>query len=230
MDVRKPASERPDVDKSVAARGALKIPGGENFNYTSYKSGQTGKGRGESKPDGKSGAVCGAEASDGSDAWGEFQIGYCFDNTGDAPLDAIVKLHVKVSEKSQMKSDSAGDAPPTATAKGTLKFFIKDSNGTVLKTENLLASSLAKGPASSGIAQELVFDARFEPQRGYYLVMAGRSEVAAAEGQSAAVALEVKEAALEIEWRPAASASKSPASKSNEPVASSPPEGADAAP
>lgn len=227
MDVRKPAAERPDIDKSVAERGALKIPAAENFNYTSYRSGQSGNGRGESKPEGKNGATCRAEATGESDAWGAFQLGYCFDNSGDAPLDAIVKLNVKVSEKSQTKGEKSGDELPAASAKGTLTFFIKDSNGSVVKMENLLASSLGKGPNAAGIAHEMTFDARFEPQRGYYIVMAGRSEVQGVEGQSASVALEVKEATLEIEWRPAASAS---VSEKSEPVASSLPESADAAP
>ncbi len=228
MDVRKPAAERPDFDKTAAARGALKIPASDAFNYTSFRSGQSGSGRGESKPDGKSGATCHAEAAEGSDAWGEFQLGFCFDNSGDAPLDAVVKLNVKVTEKSQLQGgDDSNKDQPAPVAKGTLTFFIKDSNGSVIKTENLLANSLGKGPNSAGIVHELAFDARFEANRGYYLMMAGRSEAQAGQGQSASVALGVKDASLEIAWRPAASAS---ASESDKPVAAAAAEGAESAP
>lgn len=227
IDVRKPAAERPDFDRSVVQRGALKIPASEGFNYTSFRSGQSGTGRGESKPEGKNGAVCRAEAGDESGAWGEFQLGYCFDNAGESPLDAVVKVNVKVSEKNQAKGAPSGEDALPVTAKCTLTFFIKDSNGTVIKTENLLASSLGKGPNASGIAHELVFDARFEPQRGYYLMLAGRSEAQSFAGQSASVALEVKDAVMEIEWRPAGTAS---VSSRGDAVATQPPESGESAP
>lgn len=228
MDVRKPAAERPDFDKTVAARGAVKIPASDPFNYTSFRSGQSGSGRGDSKADGKNGATCHAEAAEGSDAWGEFQLGFCFDNSGDAPLDAVVKLHVKVSEKSQIRGNADDNKDlPAPTAKSTLTFFIKDSNGSVIKTENLLANSQGKGPNSTGIVQELAFDSRFEPNRGYYLMMAGRSEAMAGQGQTASVALELKDASLEIVWRPAESAS---ASESGTPMAAAAREGAESAP
>ncbi|HKQ47084.1 MAG TPA: hypothetical protein VJZ71_03315 [Phycisphaerae bacterium] len=227
MDVRKPPAERPDFDRSVVQRGALKIPAAEGFNYTSFRSGQSGTGRGESKPEGKNGAVCRAEAGDESGAWGEFQLGYCFDNAGDAPLDAIVKLNLKVSEKNESKGAAASGEALPATAKSMLTFFIKDSYGEIIKTENLMATSLGKGPNASGIVHELVFDARFEPQRGYYLMLAGRSEAQSFEGQSASVALEVKDAAMEIEWRPAGTASVPGRSEA---VASHPPESGESAP
>ena len=206
----------------------MKIPDTENFNYSSYRSGQTGGGRGDSKPESKNGAVCRAEAANDSSAWGEFQLGYCFDNAGEAPLDATVKLRVKVSETNEAKKkEGTAEGVPPMAANASLTFFIKDSNGSFLKTENLLGNSLDKGPNVSGVSHDLAFDARFEPKRGYYLMMAGRSEVQAPEGQSATVTLEVKEAALEIEWRPAASAA---APEPAHAIAANPSEGDNPAP
>mgnify|MGYP003693575281 CR=1 FL=1 len=61
-------------------------------------------------------------------------------------------------------------------ANASLTFLSSDSNGSFLKTENLLGNSLDKGPNVSGVSHDLAFDARFEPKRGYYLAMAGRIE------------------------------------------------------
>jgi hypothetical protein len=62
---------------------------------------------------------------------------------------------------------------------------------------------LEKGPDSSDTTYDLVFDARFEPDRGYYLVLGGRSEVQAETGHRVSASLSVEQCGLQIEWRPA---------------------------
>jgi hypothetical protein len=79
-------------------------------------------------------------------------------------------------------------------------FFVKDSYGAVVKSENLLASSLAVGPREFRSVPELVFDLRFEPMRGYYLIVAGRAESSGAAGQQVSSAIEISDMAMQIEW------------------------------
>lgn len=201
MSVKKPATERPDVDQTTAAKGALTVPAHEAFNLTSFKSGQTGAARGESQALGNDGATCRAEARDGGSAWASFQLGYCFDNTAGLPLDAAVRLRLTANESTSGQRAGADAVAVMTTAESTLTFFIKDTNGVVIKKEDLLSSSLEKGPDSLGTTHDLVFDARFEPNRGYYLVLAGRTDVKADASQSVAASLSVAQCSLEVEWR-----------------------------
>lgn len=203
MDVKTPASRRPDIDGTLAARGTLSIPVDAAFNYTSYRSGrsgQSGMARGDSEVH-RDGASCRAKAGDGGSAWGAFQLGYCFDNTADVPLDAAVRLRLTAAETASR--EKAGTPPDDAitTANSTLTFFIKDTNGVVLKQEDLLSNDLDGGPDASSMTHDLVFDARFAPDRGYYLVLAGRTEVKTEVSQSVATSLSVSRCSIDIEWR-----------------------------
>lgn len=203
LEVSRPAGERPDVD-SAAAAGALKLPADQAFNYRSFRSGQDGAGRGESHPRGGNGAACRADADGEGSAWGEFQLGYCFDNTSDRPLDAVVKMRVNVSEANAIKGE-APEEETDARAESSLTFFIKDSYGTLVKEVNLLANTLVRGPNSSGQTQQLTFETRFEPKRGYYLIAAGRAAAQATPERKSTVAVEISEFALEIAWSPSSS-------------------------
>jgi hypothetical protein len=190
----------------------LTIPGDAVFNLTSFKSGQAGTARGTAEAVGANGATCLAEASDGGSAWGEFQLGYCFDNESGVALEAAVKLRLTATESasggpepgSPQHGSSAGEAGgATTTSTNALRFFIKDTNGLVIKEEDLLSSNLEKGPDSSGTTYDLVFDARFEPNRGYYLVLGGRTEVQAEESHRVSASLSIGQYGLQIEWREA---------------------------
>ncbi len=198
--VRRPAAERPDVEQSVAASGAMALPADASFNITSFKSGQDGNARGEAKPVGNNGAACVADVQGNGSAWGEFQLGYCFDNTSGAPLNAKVKLHLNVNEGNALQNSGAQPAAAKTTTANSLRFFIKDTNGVILKEETLVSGSMEKGPNTTGGKHDLFFGARFEPQRGYYLVIAGRTEAHSNNGASANTSLEVTECALEITW------------------------------
>lgn len=202
MVVKKLASERPDIDRAIAGKGSLVVPTAEAFNYSSFNSGQTGTARGEAALVGKDGARCAAQASDGGSAWGEFQIGYTFDNTTGAPLDAAVKLKLRLTQ-TQTTSGTALDARGIeTTGKSALRFFIKDTVGLTIKSEDVATSTLLKGPTSHTDTHDIVFDARFEPDRGYYLVLAGRIDVTASGGGNATLAMDVQQATMEIVWRP----------------------------
>ncbi len=202
MVVKKPASERPDVDLALATKGAMVIPTAEAFNYSSFNSGQTGSARGEAAIVGKDGARAAAQATDGGSSWGEFQIGYTFDNTSGAPLDAAVKLKLRLAQTQTTSGQRTDTHGIETTGKSVLRFFIKDSVGQTIKSEDIAASLLLKGPASHTDMHDIVFDARFEPDRGYYLVLAGRTDVQAAAGGNASLAMDVQQATMEIAWRP----------------------------
>lgn len=205
-EVKMPESDRPDIDEAAALRGTLSVPGGSDFNYSSFRSGQTGAGRGESKRSGSAGALCSAECQKNGSAWGEFQFGYTFDNKTGRALAAVVKLKLKVTEANTLKSDIAPDAPRAPTATNSLVFFIKDSIGVEQKSANLLASTVVNGPSSTGNQLELVFDAKFEADRGYYLIIAGRSDVQAEGAESLSASVEISDVSLDITWKPATAA------------------------
>jgi hypothetical protein len=201
MVVKKPAGERPDLDGTITSKGTLAIPSGQPFNYANYASGQLGTARGESKAIGKDGARCGAQAGNGGSAWGEFQLGYCFDNASGGPLDASIKLTYRLAEARSLKGALSDARGVESSGKIALHFIIKDSNGQTLKSEELAMSSLVTGPISQTNSREIVFDARFEPDRGYYLVLSCRTDTQAADGADTDVSVEVQGVALEIAWR-----------------------------
>lgn len=211
-EVKLPEAKRYDLDQSMAARGSVTVPGTSEMNYSSFRSGQTGAGRGESKRSGAAGAICLAECEPEGSGWGEFQIGYSFDNKSGRALDATVKLRLKVTETNEVKREAPVGAEDNTAATTSLRFFIKDTVGREIKSDNILASSLALGPRSSGKQQELIFDTRFEPERGYYLIVAGRSEVSSEQGRAVAASVEVTDMSLEIAWKPAPA--ESPAAQS----------------
>lgn len=205
-EVKLPEAERPDIDSAAASSGGLTVPGPADFNYTSFRSGQVGAGRGESKRSGPAGAMCRAECQKDGSAWGEFQFGYTFDNKTGKSLDAVVKVRLKVSESNDMNTPPADATTGAPTATSALSFFIKDSIGAELKNANLLATTIGSGPKSSGNQQELVFDARFEPDRGYYLIVSGRCDTSAGDAESLSASVEVSDVSIEISWKPAPSA------------------------
>lgn len=208
-EVKLPEAERPDIDAAAASSGALSIPGTAEFNYAAFSSHQSGIGRGESKRSGPAGAMCRAECQTGGSAWGEFQFGYTFDNKTGKALDAVIKLRLKIAENNEAKSDIPADAPGAPLASNALSFFIKDSIGAELRNTNLLASTVTKGARSSVNQREEVFDVRFEPDRGYYLIVSGRSDVQADRAESLAASVEASDIAIEITWKPAAASTTS---------------------
>lgn len=203
-DVKRTAAERPDVDRAMANAGALALPAKAPFNITSVNSAQSGAARGTAELVGQDGAKCSAEARDGGSAWGEFQLGYCFDNVTEQVLQAVVKVRLKVngsttSTGGEQGTARAGGTPATGTS--SLAFFIKDTNGVMVKKEQLYTGDLAAGAGAKGTVQDLTFDVRLEPQRGYYLVIAGRVEAQSAASQGVASSLDVTGCAMEINWQ-----------------------------
>lgn len=212
-DFRRPASERPDLSEPVLSGGSITIPAREGFNFRSFPSGQVGGGQGASGQVGADGAMCRADAKADGSAWGEFQLGYTFDNAASRRIAALVKLRLKATESGRVSGetasssgsngvsvvgDSTADASPASTM-NQLRFVVKDSYGAVLRDENLLSDAATKGRSQSSRAHELAFDLLLEPDRGYYLVLVGRSEVAGGKGQSASASIEISGISIEVD-------------------------------
>jgi hypothetical protein len=187
-------------------KGGVEIPGAAEFNYTTVRSGQTGQARGEAKQVGKSGAVSTVEAGADGSGWAESTLGYCFDNTSGSKLDAAVHLKLRVSQQVEGVVAQPQTIDNATSAKSTLQFLIKDTNGRTLRTENLLTGDLATGSGSASTTHDLVYATTFEPDKGYYLVIAGRVDVAAGGGQSSRMSLEIADASMSISWKAAAPA------------------------
>ncbi|QDV92446.1 hypothetical protein RAS2_35650 [Phycisphaerae bacterium RAS2] len=213
MDFRRPASERPDLGEPVLSGGAISIPSKEAFNFRSFPSGQVGGGQGASGQVGTDGAVCRAESKTDGSAWGEFQLGYTFDNATSRRVAALVKLRLKVTESGQVSgataassgsggdsggSESNADALP-ASAANQLRFVVKDSFGAVLRDENLLSDTATTGGSRSSRAHDVAFDVTLEPDRGYYLVLVGRSDVTGGKGQSVSASIEVSGLSIDVD-------------------------------
>lgn len=199
--IRKSANERPDLDASQAKAGSIVIPAKTPFNLTSFTANQAWPGRGESEPIGHDGAKCLAEARDGGAAWGEFQLGYCFDNLTGRKLEAAVKMKVRVAETLSVERAAAPPGGEPTTAKSQLTFFLKDSNGILLTQEQILVKDLSQSTGTNSTLREMAFPVTFEADRGYYLVLSGRTETQAAQGESVNATLEVTQYWLEITWQ-----------------------------
>ncbi len=206
------ASRRPDVDQARVQQGNLALPADTAFNYTKFTSGQEGQSaRGDSEVIANNGARCKAEVNHEGTAWGGFQYGYCFDNATGKALNAVVSLSLKV-HRSASRSDGGASTVEVAEGNCSLLFFIKDSYGLTLMQEALVTSELGKGAKDATLKISPHFDVKMEPERGYYLILAGRADAKAPASQSAAVSLEVSDVSIQIAWKPSGSAeAKEPA-------------------
>lgn len=203
---KRTAAERPDIAPAMAAKGLLKIPAEQAFNYTSFQSGQAGSGRGEAAAQKADGARCTARSEGDGNAWGEFYLGYCFDNTSGAPLDGAVKLRLRASQARSL-DHHPGDAR-TEAATASLRFVIKDTNGQTLRSEQFISSDDPRGSSSGQFSPELSYATRFEPDRGYYIVLIGRTETKSGRGHTAEASLDVSGISLEISWQTARAGAK----------------------
>ena len=203
--VRMPASQRPDLNAKAVARGKLIIPRDKAFNYPKFRSGQEGSSaRGEAVAIGNNGARCRAEVNGEGNAWGEFLLAYCFDNMTGETLDAVIKTRLTI--RRTITHDTATDDAAEATgATADLSFFIEDASmGQLLRQEKLVSGKVSLGSHLSTTHRDLVFDVKFEPDRGYYLFLSGRTSVKGEQpAHTGSVQLEVTDVSFDIQWQAA---------------------------
>ncbi len=210
FDIRKTAADRPDLDAPRVARGTLSLPKMEPFNLTSFvaekENNASGTSTCDSKPVGADGARCTAEAHDGATANARFLMGYMFDNTTSRSLDTVVRIRLKFHESVTLNPADVGSEVHPSSASTSLTFQIKDTNGTVVRTERLIDGGASRSRRSSHGSPELSFDTRFEAGQGYYLAAYGQCRAAAGPSQTVAVSLEITDCQIDIDWQPGAAA------------------------
>jgi len=196
IKVSKPPKERPDLGDDVLSQGPVKLPSGVAFNLTSNSSNENGKCHAQAKadPDGKASAKVTAEEGGAGSA--EFQMGYTFDQTAKQPLGAVIELTVDLDEGIELGSGDIG-----STAKVTVMFLVKDSNGSTLRSESLLADSSASGARRWSARTTTAIDAVFVPDLGYYVLVAARVEATGAAGRKASADLAMKSCEMTIRWK-----------------------------
>ena len=205
------AVTRPRIDSSRVGRGRLTIPSAEPFNLKAFDSGQEGSGRGAAEAVGNNGAVCRADVTSGGSARGSFLLGYTFDQSTDAPQGAILRIRLRHS--ASIETDEAtGDNQTPPVARTRLSIVVRDTNGIVQRNEPLAASTCERGPRTSSGTHELAFDARFEPGRGYYVLVGGECEAKGGDGRASSAVLQIEDCSFEIDWGGAARSGTSPAS------------------
>lgn len=210
VNVRLPERERPDVDEAALSGGRRKIPADSAFNIASFTSGQQGQqARGSSAAVGTDGATCEAKVTGEGSSWGAFQLGYTFDNMTNRAINATVRLRLD-AKASLTREGSAPDQSTQPSGSANLTFVVKDTLGVVVRQEVLCSATIATGPREESRRHDVVFDAKLEPNRGYYLVIAGRADATTPKDLSADVSIGVSGVSLEIEWN-AATASTQPA-------------------
>jgi len=192
-----PADLRPDVTEATAARGPIRLPSPTAFNLTPFTSNESGTctAKAKSTPDGS--ALANVEAKDGGSGWAEFQLGYTFDNTGSGPLHGLVELSADFSQRAESSSDD-----PMNAGTVTVRFLIKDSNGTTLHNEALVESGTDAGPRKLSAQQTTMVDAEFQAELGYYVLLSARSAATSTKGNTATAGVEIKNCKMSISWLP----------------------------
>ena len=196
IKVAKPANERPDFSDDIAAKGPLHMPSPTPFNLVSPSLRENGICDAQCGADPSGKAAASVEASDGGSGWAEFQVGYTFDLTGKQPIAAVVEVTVDMTQVIEVSSLDLAN-----TAKVNVILMVKDSNGTTLHSDTLLANNSESGARSWAARPTIAFDVKFAPDFGYYVVVAARIEAASAAGQKASARLEMKQCEMTISWK-----------------------------
>jgi len=196
IKVSKPSNERPDLSDDIASKGPIRLPTATPFNLVSPSLRENGICDAQCGADPSGKAAAAVAASDGGSGWAEFQVGYTFDLTGKQPLAAVIEVSVDLAQIIEVSSlDSAN------TAKVSVILMVKDSNGTTLHSDTLLANNSESGARKWAAHPTIAFDVKFAPDFGYYVVVAARIEAVAAAGQKASASLEMKQCEMTISWK-----------------------------
>lgn len=205
INVRVAEADRPDIDGTIVAMGRRAIPKDHAFNIVKFASGQDGRAsQGISKSVEGNGGLCEAKVEGEGTAWGEFQLGYTFDNTSGQIVHAAIRLNITVDGRLAHESNTPNSKSiPSGTA--SLTFVVKDTLGVAIRQETLYTAEIGTGAKEENRKHDVVFEALLEPNRGYYVVIAGRVDAAAlGPDQKCSVAIEASDISIEIDWKLAA--------------------------
>ncbi|HWL93812.1 MAG TPA: hypothetical protein VNT79_09780 [Phycisphaerae bacterium] len=202
VDIRIAEHDRPDLEPEMAASGQRAVPKDAAFNIAKFTSGQEGEtARGESRAIELNGATCQAEVTGTGSAWGAFQLGYTFDNMSGRPLNAVVRLKLDVKGGATYETKDRNDLENVPAGSGTVNFVLKDSLGVLVRQEALYSAGMGTGARSASRRHDIVFEARLESGRGYYMMLLGRADASSSAGQSVKVDVAATNVSMEIEWK-----------------------------
>jgi len=197
-----PAAQRHKLRAVPAPSLAIKLPSEHTFNIHDKRWGSTPGPAGKANPAADAApegtAFCRADAENGGASWAEFQLGHALENDTDQPIGAELRLTIDY----EYACRAAGQGTKTAGA-FAIKAFVKGTDGKVLNTIPLAGHTSDDGPVRWSGSERTLTELTLQPRRGYYIVVGGRADAAAAEKASSIAEITVKSLALEIVFKPA---------------------------
>jgi hypothetical protein len=174
--VRFSASAQTPIDEVLSRGERLVIPKNMPFAITDAQRQSEGSGASESSAGGDGKAQCRASVEDVGTASAGFQLGHLIFNGEDQPLEVAVTVDCAFAYGTGgNRSDTF--APETIG----LKFYVKDSNRSVLRKQMLVAPEGVLGATAYNGRERATFEVTLQPQLAYQFILAGHVEVRAKE-------------------------------------------------
>lgn len=202
---RVPADQRHTLRGGAAAVSELTLPGGTGYNIhlkrSSQEPGANGVAESKAETDTAGAASCRARAARGGSAWAEFKIGHRIDNLSNSPR----RAEIEVAFSLEHEVDSGATPVAESLAKVELVLAVVDSRKHEVHRTSVVAvtSDAASGRGSEKRQRQL--SAMLEPGESYDVVLYGRADATAAEGQETTATLAVKELTMQMRFTAAAS-------------------------
>ncbi|MCB9866456.1 MAG: hypothetical protein H6816_07465 [Phycisphaerales bacterium] len=168
--VRFTARDQTRVDELISHGERLDVPQAMPFSVAEAQRASTGDGESDSVASPGGTARCHAALTKTGTGSADFQLGHILYSAESAPLEVTVTCDCEFSYELQR---GEGVAPDFVS----LKFYVKDSNRSVLRREVFVAPEGDLGAARHASHESLSFNITLEPDRAYQLVLAGRVAV-----------------------------------------------------
>lgn len=193
--VRFAARDQTRVDDVIRRGERLVLPDAMPFAVVETQRASTGDAVAESTASPAGGARCHARLEKTGTASAEFQVGHILHNAETAPLDVTITCDCEFAYELQRGEEAAPDFL-------SLKFYLKDSNRSVLRREVFVAPEGDLGAARHASHESLSFNVTLAPNRAYQLVLAGRVAVEAEDSpEPVGATIEVKSLSVAVAAR-----------------------------
>ena len=189
---RVPADQRHTLRGGAAAMSELTLPGSSGYNIhlkrSSQDPGANGLAESKAETDTAGAASCRARAARGGTSWAEFKIGHRIDNLSASPQ----RAEIDVTFGLEHEIDGGPTPAAESLSKAELVLAVVDSRKHEVHRTSLLAvtSDAASGQGSENRQRRL--SALLEAGESYDVVLYGRVDATAAEGQETSAALALK--------------------------------------
>ena len=202
LDVQVAPAEIPDA--AVAGGASLVLPTARPFNIHLKNSTQTpgadGKARGDSdaSPDGQ--AFCLADAGNGGTAGAEFKLGQRIQTGEGAAYRAAIRIEFQVRQSTQTTFQPL----PKSVGTGSLEVLVLNSRRRVLAHSSLATFTTDDSVGSAVETHERTLSVILEPHDTCDILLFGKVEASAAQGQETTVRLDLRQLKMTIDLQPAA--------------------------